>query len=166
MPTVTTVPCVNVAGKCEIWVGTGSAGALEFAGYSMDGVSIIERPFFSNVPGDENGGSEGPPVDKQFMGELHYLRIEMSKYDDAVMAKIRTKLRGLAAQSSLVPGSLVMCGSYYYRVLLQSTNFLRNYLAAVPSEPYEFNVGTRWSRAALEFECHRYNGTLWNTTTS
>lgn len=166
MPTPSSIPCVNVAGKCQIWLDTGTAGALEFLGYSIDGVQIVERPFFVNVPGDENGGSEGPPVDKQLMGDLHYIRLEMSKYDDTIMEKIRKRLKGLAAQSSLVPGTLVFCGSYYYRLLLTAPNFTRNYLAAIPSEPYEMNVGSRWSRAAIEFECHRLSGTLWNTTTT
>lgn len=167
MPTPSSIPCVNVAGKVQIWVGTGASAALELLGYSVNGVNIVERPFFTNVPGDENGGDEGPPVDKQFMGELHYVRLEMGKFDDTIFAKIRAKLRGNTEASSFVPGTLVSCGGYTYRLLLQGVNFTRNYLVAVPSEPYEINVGTRWSRAVIEFECHRNSaGVMWNGVTT
>lgn len=168
MPTPSAIPCVNVAGKTQIWVGTGAAGVLEFLGYSINGVQIVERPFFTNVPGDENGGDEGPPVEKQHMGDLHYLRLELSKWDDLIMAKIRARLRGNTEAQSITPGTLVVCGSLYYRLLLSGPNFTRNYLVAIPSEPYEMNVGTRWSRASIEFECHRnaLTGVMWNTTTT
>lgn len=161
------VPCVNVAGKVRIFVNSGNAGAMESLGYSINGVQIVERPFYTNIPGDENGGDEGPPVDKQYLGELHYLRMELSKWDDTVAGKIRGRLRGVNAEGSgaFTPGSLITCGGYYFRLLLLGANFVRNYLLAVPSEPTEINVGTRWSRPAMEWECQRNSsGVMWNTT--
>ena len=107
------------------------------------------------------------------MGELHYIRCEMSKWDDAILAKVRAKLNGNTEASSFTPGALVIAGSYYFRLLLTAANFTRNYLIACPSEPYDMNAGTRWSRSLVEFECHRIPwtagsnpGVLWNTTTS
>jgi hypothetical protein len=104
------------------------------------------------------------------MGELHYIRTEFSKFNDEIMAKVRARLNGnTEASGAFTPGSLVICGGFYYRLLLQAPNFTRNYLIAVPSEPYEMNVGSRWSRAALEWECHRSpaggspSQTIWNT---
>lgn len=166
-----TTPAINVAGKCKVRTDIG-AGLVDL-GFSINGVQIIERPFFANIPGDENGGDEGPPVDKQFMGELHYIRLEMSKWDDTVMAAIRAKLKGNTEASSFTPGSLVIAGSFFFRLLLIANNFTRNYLVAVPSEPFEMNAGTRWSRAVIEFECHRVPwtagsnaGVMWNAVTS
>jgi hypothetical protein len=45
---------VVVEGPCLVQVNTGSAGALEDLGYSIDGVQVTEETFMSDVPGDQN----------------------------------------------------------------------------------------------------------------
>lgn len=169
MPTVSSVPCVNVAGAVAVWVGTGSSAALEFLGYTVNGVEIEEMPFQSNVPSDLAGGTEGPPVDVQHMGDLHYIRLELGQFNDTILAKIRSRLNGVTEASSITPGTLIACSGYYYRVLLQGPNFTRNYLAGIPRGAIRMNAGTQFSRAMVEFECHRLrsaNYVLWNTTTT
>ena len=34
--------CAVVAGPCEVWVDTGTARALEFLGWSLNGITIEE----------------------------------------------------------------------------------------------------------------------------
>lgn len=161
------VPCNNVAGPVQVWVGTGAASALEFLGYTINGVEIEELTFMSNVPSDRDGGTEGPPADVQHMGDLHYLRLEMGQFYEAILAKIRARLNGSTEASSIVPGTLLKCGNYGFRVLLWGPNYTRNYVFGIPRGAIRMNAGTQFSRAMVEFECHRNAlGVLWNTTTS
>lgn len=163
----TSIPCNNVAGKLEVWLNTGGGGALEFLGYTINGAEIEEVTFMSNVPGDANGGTEGPPVDVQHMGDLHYVRLEMGQFFDSVLSKIRSRLRGVTEGSSITPGTLIACSGLYYRLLLYGPNFVRNYPAAIPRGAIRMNAGTQFSRAMVEFECHRLSGAaIWNGTTS
>lgn len=131
----------------------------------------------SDVPGDQNGGSEGPPIDIQYYGQIHRVRLEMSKYDKAVAEKLGARLLGGAAGviGANTPGSLLAGGSLYHRLLLKSTTTAggtsaRNYVAAICRGAIEVNRGTRWSRLVMEFECHSRDVsgtiTLWNTTTA
>lgn len=157
---------VITTGPAYVSVGTGVAGALEALGYSINGVEIFENVFMGDVPGDQNGGDEGPPIDIQYFGQVDRVRMELSKYDQAIADKIRPRLLGGSAGTVGTPGTLVAGGAVYYRLLINPTTLPRNYLAAVPREPIEVNRGTKFSRLVLEFECHNFTGTLWNTTTT
>lgn len=157
---------VVVDGPVQVRCGTGSAGALENLGYSIDGVMVAENGFFDDVPGDQNGGTAGPPIDVQYFGEIHRVRMELSKWDILIAAKIWPKLRGGTAGTPGTPGTLVAGSSSYYRLLLHGTSNPRNYLAAIPRGAIEINKGTRFSRLVLDFECHAFTGTLYNTTTT
>lgn len=157
---------VNVAGACLIRSGTGSASALEDVGYSINGVEIQEDVFTGDVPGDQNGGDQGPPIDIQYFGEVHRLSIDLSKYDPAVVAKIQAKYKGGTAGAIGTPGSLIIGATTYYRILLTATNFTRNYLGAIPRQPMSVNAGTKFSVQRLLFDCYAISGTIWNSTTS
>ncbi len=155
-----------VGGPVLIKVGTGSASALETLGYTANGVEITEEPFFDNIPTDLNGGDMGPPGDVQYFGQIDRIRLELTKYDVAIWAKIAPKLKGGTAGTIGTAGSLVFQQSLYFRVLLTGSNFTRNYLACIPRNAFGFNSGTRYTRATMEWECHGLNGTMWNSTTS
>lgn len=158
---------VNVAGAVLIKTGTGSADALESLGYTINGARITENAFMSDVPGDEKGGNEGPPIDIQYFGQTDIIRLEMSKYDAAVYAKLVPILKGGTAGSAGTAGTLLFSGTTYFRLLLTGANFTRNYLRAVLRNPKDINCGTKFSTLMLEFECHADgSGVLWNTTTT
>lgn len=157
---------VQVAGACLVKTGTGSASALETVGYSVNGVDIQEDVFSGDVPGDQNGGDQGPPIEIQIFGEVHRISIDLSKYDSAVVAKIEAKINGGTTGQTTTAGTLYFAGAYYYRLLLTATNFTRNYLAAIPRQPQGLNVGSKFSVKRLVFDCHAVNGVMWNTTTS
>ena len=157
---------VVVDGPALIKTGTGSADALESLGYSIDGIQIAENGYFDDVPGDQNGGTAGPPIDVQYMGEIHRIRMELSKWDIAVAAKLFPKLKGGTAGVIGTPGTLIAGSSSYYRLLIVPTSNPRNYLAAIPRGAIEINKGTRFSRLVLDFECHAFSGTLYNETTT
>lgn len=160
---------IQVAGACLLKVDTGTTHALESLGYSENGVRVEEEAFHSNVPGDQNGGDEGPPIDVQYFGEIHRVRLELSSWDSAVVDKILSKLYGGTAGVLGAAGSLMGAGGFYYRLLLLSTNLPRNYLRAFPrGQPVEINKGTKYSRLVLNFECHANTvaGTVYNATTA
>ncbi len=162
---------IQVPGACQILVDTGSSHALEELGYSENGVFISEEMFMSDVPGDQNGGEEGPPIDVQYFGEIHRVRMELSKWDSAVAAKVLPVLYGGTEGVAGTPGTLIAAGTLYYRLLLKTTNLPRNYLRAfLRGQPKEINTGTKYSRLVLNWECHANGigggGTIYNTTTS
>ncbi len=157
---------VNQFGPALVRTGTGVANALEDLGFSINGVEIIETVFESDVPGDQNGGDDGPPIDIQYFGQVDRVRMELSKYDKLVADKIRARLLGGTAGVIGTPGTLIAGTSVFYRLLIEPTTGPRNYLAAIPREPIEVNRGTKFSRLIMEFECHSFSGVLWNTSTT
>jgi hypothetical protein len=152
---------VHVAGKALIQIDAGAG--LESLGYTINGVEISDDPFFSDVPSDENGGDEGPPIDVQFFGFVATIRIELSRWDSAVAAKIHPFLAGGTAGVQGTSGTL-MSGNAY-RLLILPTNLPRNYPVAFPSEPQEINKGTKYSRLAITWKAYGFtSATVWNTT--
>jgi hypothetical protein len=61
-------------GKATIRVNTGSAGVLETVGYTRNGADLTTEGFWIDVPGDENGGDSGPPIEIQYVGEMARVR--------------------------------------------------------------------------------------------
>lgn len=156
---------VQVAGLTTISVGTGTAGALETLGFSRNGVTVSKNAFWLNVPGDANGGDDGPPIEVQLLGEIAMVRLELTKFDSAIITKLAARLRTFTEGTVPTPGNLVFANSYYYRLLLNNANDVINFPVAIPRGSYEKNRGTKWMTAVLEFECHKNDsGVLHNTT--
>lgn len=157
---------IIVPGTATIKVNTGSAGALETLGVTINGARIEEEVLTVPVPSDENGGDEGPPLDFQYLGEIHRVSLELVSYDMAVLAKVLAQKGGTEGQQ-LTAGTLLSSGGYTFRLLIHTTNNPRNYLAAVLRGPAKgCNRGTRFAVQTLNFECYASAGVLYNTTTS
>lgn len=157
---------VVVDGPAVIKVGTGTASALETLGYTEDGAQIQENIFSIDVPGDQNGGPEGPPIDIQYLGEFHIVRLNLTKWDVAIEAKCSPRLLGGTAGAVGTPGTLWHAESKFYRLLIHTTSRPRNYLAAIPRGVFELNKGTKFSRRIMEWWCYASAGTIYNSTTS
>lgn len=156
---------VQVAGACLIQVNAGAG--IESLGYSVNGVDATAEAFWIDVPGDENGGEQGPPIEIQFLGEIARIRMELSKWDSSVFAKVEARLKSATAGTPSTPGTLVFANSLDMRLLLNATNFDRNFPRAIPRGAIEMNRGTRWARAVIEWECHKdATGVLYNSTMS
>ncbi len=161
---------VNVAGVALIQLGPegGDGDTLVDLGYTRNGAEMSFTGFFLDVPGDENGGDDGPPVDVQFMGETATIRLELTKYYGTLANELAARLKGGTGGEIGTPGTLMFGDSKSWRLLINtgvadSFNFLR----AFPRNVIELNKGTRFSTLVAEFEAHKNAvGVLWNTSTA
>ena len=160
---------ISVDGPCNVKVDTGSSNALEQLGYTADGVDVSAEPFNLDVPGDENGGSDGIPIDIQHFGQVHRIRMELTKFDEAVAAKVHnlwnTLGGGTAGTAEHTAGALYSGSSKGYRVLLEPTNRPRNYLFCVP-QSFDRVKGSKYTRLIIEWIAYPVSGVLHNTTTA
>ena len=160
---------IQVDGLATIKIASPFGGTLETLGYSENGVEITERQFTGDVHGDENGGDQGPPIDIQNFGEEHIIRMTLTKYDEAVIDKIRAGLAGGTAGTPGTSGSLYIQGGLAFRLLIHTVNRPRNYVQVVFTEPKEINKGTKHSKAMLVGRAVRLTGTtgaIYNSTTT
>jgi len=139
-------------------------------GWTRNGVNTTDESFFVNVPGDQYGGDEGPPIDVQYMGSLVRLRLELTKWDDIVANLIRQRTadnmtdaipRVSMAGYAAIPGTLMIGGSQCMIVQLQGIHPVSGvtttalFPLAIPREAIEINHGTKYSTFVCGFECHR-----------
>lgn len=172
-PTANTPPVVpaNVAGTLQVWIGpspgSSSTATIQFLGYTVNGVQIMERPFVADVKSDEAGGDHGPPVDIQLFGAEHHISIEIERYNDTVLAELERFYNNTTAVA--VGGLLNQSGSTV-RVLICSadlTTFVRNYPICYLRDDIRKPVGSKVTRATLSFRAYQYGSTApWNLTTT
>jgi len=167
---------IVVHGACQIQVGTGSAGALESLGWTIDGPDEEYEPFYGEVKGDQNGGQEGPPIDWQYFGELVHLRLEFSRFDGAVFQKLQAIERGGTAGTIGTPGDLMFSGGKYTRVLLNSGVSPINFPSCIINRA-QYSRRTKYTQPVLEFTAagltdgagslvYGAGGILYNSSTS
>lgn len=158
---------VQVTGPALVRVGTGTDNALESLGHTGQGADVQSQGFFLDVPGDENGGDAGPPIEVQYMGEIARVRLEMTKWDSAVAAKVQSRLADGTAGTPGTAGTLMFGDGKTIRVLLSTTNGPMNFPRCFLRNPWEINRGTKYSRLVLEFEAHKDgSGVLFNAVTT
>jgi len=156
----------HIAGAAHIKVGTGAGAALESLGYTDNGAQVTAQAYIEPIPGDENGGDAGPPIELNYLGETYRVRLELTKWDAAVADKIACRTRGGTAGTPTAAGTLIFANSYDFRVLIHTTTTPFNFLRTVPSEPITINKGTRYSRLVLEFIAYKNaSGVMYNAVT-
>lgn len=156
---------VWVGGATLIQVGTGGAGALEDLGYNRNNVDTIKEGFFLDVPGDQNGGDDGPPIEIQYLGEIARVRVEMTKFDNTIADKVRARVQSGTAGTISSVGALMFAGTLFMRLRLTNANLIRNFPRAIPRGAIEIGRGSKFSTFVCEFECHKDNsGILYNGT--
>lgn len=157
---------IEVKGPALIKIASPAGGSLEILGYTNNGVEITEEIYTGRVDGDQNGGEEGPPLDLQYFGEVHIVQMTLTKFDKAVLNKIRASYAGATAGTPGTPGTLMFQDEKAFRLLIASTNDPRNYTNVVFHRPKTLNVGTKHQRAIVVAECHKHptTGVLYNAT--
>lgn len=158
---------INVAGLAAIKVDTGSVNALELLGYTRNGAEASFQAFMHDVHTDLDGGDDGPPSDMQELGQIATIRLELTKYDAAVLAKVECRQYGGTAGTVATPGALMFGGSKSYRLLIHSPTAPLNFPRVVFREPIEINKGTKFSTLILIGTAYKNaSAVLYNTTTS
>ena len=172
---------IQVPGPCLVKVSTGgsvSVPTLETLGYTVNGADITHEVMMDDILGDQNGGDSGPPIDIQYYGQIARVRLEMSKWDSAVLHKLLPRVHpdggagGLVTVNTATVGTLIAGSSSGFRLLLLPTAVAvngpmvgpMNFLIAIPRGPMEVNKGSKWARLVLDFECHAASGVLANVT--
>ena len=157
----------QVSGVVTIAVGTGSEGALETLGYSEESTEPEFQPYYQNVPGDQNGGSEGPPIDIVWMGATARIRVTLSSWDEAISDKVEAfTLGGTRGQpvTTDATGTLMFGGSKTVRVCLNSPANPLNFPRCV-LRGFNRTKGTKYNRLIVDWEAHKdASGVLFNET--
>lgn len=157
-------PSVHVAGAAPIYVDYGIG--LRLFGYTANGAEASFNGFWANVPGDQNGGDQGPPIDIQYFGETADIRLLMTKWDADIADMIAARVAGGTAGTPATAGSLVFGSGGSFRVVIASPNDPLNFPRCIPRGAITINKGSQHSRLALEFEAHKNDsGVLYNSTT-
>lgn len=155
----------HVTGPALVKIDYG--GGLANFGYTADGVFITGQPFTLDVPGDQNGGESGPPIDVQHFGSIMRVRVEMTSWEGAVASALSALTAGGTAGVQPTMGTLLGLNSLTYRVLILPTTDPINFPKCIIKAPWEINKGSKYGRLIFEFEAHSFTGTtVFNSTTS
>lgn len=156
---------VQNAGLTLVKIATTAAQTLVDLGYTRNGVDVTTQPYFIDVPGDANGGDQGPPIDIQYLGEIAHIRLELTSWDSAVLDTIKARIPGGTAGTPGTVGTFAFQGNVHYRVVLSNPNLPRNFPRVMFREPIQKNFGTRFAMVVLEGIAYKNgSGVLYNTT--
>ena len=153
-------PIVQVAGLATIKVAEGTSLAFEVAGYTDNGATIRFEAFHGDVPGDENGGDQGPPVEVQYFGEIAHIRLALTKQVKAVIDKIAARVAGAAAGVVADAGTLMFKDENAYGLLIDTPTDPYYFPVAIPRGAREVNRGTVFERHILELTAYKNSAGL------
>lgn len=156
-------------GPARIAVGTGNAGALEYLGFSLDGVMIAVQPRYDDVFSDLGGPAI--PEDVQFLGHDARITFTLSRFNAGVFHKLRALLPlasgasdGSAPNYSI--GSLLKSEGLATRLFIRATygptsagakaaystaRAVYNFPLAYPAEVIETPISVRVQQPRLAF---------------
>jgi hypothetical protein len=192
---------VNVAGASPVWLGylsSASAGVPTYfttspLGYTRNGSQISFQQFYEDIPGDQNGGDAGPPVEVQLLGQIANVRLMLTKYNPTIFQAAQEIMynanfvpgtvnpgligsaNGQQAGSLMFtggPAGVSQCWAIYIGVPSTTPSgsstvglfpwFFPNCLIR---EPYELNVGTKYSELALSFTAYNLTAAFGSAAT-
>lgn len=134
-----------VAGPCQVHVGTGSAGALEFLGWSVDGVAPRIQAMHEDIYSDFSGPSA--PDDISYFPGVGITSIQLVRYNESIAQKLLGWLPSNAAGSvaQYDVGSLMIAEGKAIRVLFYSpyasSKAAMNGMLGVMNFPTSYPVG-------------------------
>lgn len=189
---------IQVAGKSDLYLavmGSGSAGTNiqqnpanftpgEFGdlikiGEQMDDTKIQVQGYFHDVFGDRHGGPQGPPIERQMLGQIARVQFSLSRWSHEVRAMIQQ--HNVFATDGAVQDSEVgalMFRDRCFRLLIKNSRenysqsgddpFTYNFVCATLSTPVDCGQGSKHSILQFSMEAHRAPeghpnaGVLWN----
>jgi hypothetical protein len=122
-----------VPGPCQIFVGTGGAGAYQFLGWSERGVRVTLSAAYEDIVSDFGGPRV--PVDSQFMGEQATSNFVLNRYDETVLQTILKRRVGSGVTAGAIEanglGSLMVAQGYAYKVFLYSPYYVESFYSTM-----------------------------------
>ena len=158
---------IHVAGLATIKVASGREtpeNNLDILGYTQDGAYLSFQPFLQDVPGDENGGDAGPPIDQVWMGEVAQVQLDFTKWDAVIAAAIVKRMREFTNRSGTLTdptkyGARAAAGTLTFDnafcLLIDAPYQKLCFPCALPNQAQQLNLGTKFSRWSVVFSCYR-----------
>ena len=145
-----------VTGPGLVKVGTGTAAALELLGYTEDGARIEITSFKGELKTDVGGRMA--PAELYEMGEIAWVRIKLTAYDSAILAKVRRGGRsaeGDAGSIGRLAGTNAAAGTAFdaFRLLIDCSSEPWNFPTACLRDRHNYRVSTEPYQPELSFYC-------------
>jgi len=158
-----------VTGPAIIKVNLRDGNGLVTLGYSADGVQISERILYNDIHSDRYGGQAGPPIDRQFMGRMARIPVQLVEFNSDIFNLIRNFQFGTPAGISDVGTPLTADGKSIQVVIsgqkdlatlsaAPATKTLSplNYPNCFIDDPLDIPIGAKNSIIGLEFTATQF----------
>ena len=162
---------INVTGLVTVQCEWAANQGIQTLGESMDMVQIDHQAFSHNVPGDRHGGPQGPPIEKQYLGEIVRIQLELSRWDPAVWDILRKRqANATLGKVALTEVGKLMLESNRFRLILNSTTRPLNFPCCVVLDTFQYAMGSKFTAVSALIEAHRVPsggmaGVLYNSDT-
>lgn len=145
----------HIAGRALIKYDLGQ-GLVEL-GYSLDGVNLSFQRFLKPIPGDQNGGPDGPPVDYIMHGEIcdiSFILIDfnMTNYE-SLIGHLDTFGRQPDAGELMYGGTNSTDNSFRFLVLAAADPY--NFPVTILTNPHSLNLSTNEEQVPMTLRAQR-----------
>ncbi len=155
-------------GAAQVFLAGGATNLSEI-GYTKNGVTISQDNYYNPVPCDLFGGQPGPEIDNQALGITANIRLDLTKFDWAVVELIQKLTNDGTLGSFLLAseGQLMVQEGKAWRVLIKTPVRPYNFPICIVTA-FEQNKAVLYKNPFITFKAMRdpSTGLLWNTTTT
>lgn len=179
---------VKVAGATNLYIAQGNAvdDPLYWFGEQIDDTPIVIREFFNDIPGDSQGGPQGPPIERQSLGRIIQLSFNLSTWSQRVRYLLENQNNVYS-----VPGAVKdyevgapLLQYHSFRLLIVGTRdnrmtagvpadksddyFTFNFPTVLMSSPIECGQSSKFSTLSFTLEAHKTStmhakrGVIWD----
>lgn len=140
----------------QVAIAGFSGGLLTSLGHSDDMGDVSERAYFHNVPGDKNGGPQGPPIEIQYLGSIALINFTLSEFDTAVVDELRKRsVNATVGKTVQTEVGAFMLATRGIRLCMKSPTRPINFPTCIVREPIGAGMGTKYQGYTFSFEAHR-----------
>lgn len=139
----------------------------------MDDTAIVTREFFNDVPGDSQGGPQGPPIERQVLGRIVQISINLSTWSQRVRYWVERQNSAYSVNGAVYDYEVGTPVLQYHRFRLLIVPARDNQMTAAPpadksedwftfnfptvlmSSPIECGQSSKFSSLSFTLEAHR-----------
>lgn len=182
---------VQVAGGSNLYIADGATISpvppLYWFGEQMDDTALVTREFFNDVPGDSHGGPQGPPIERQVLGRIVQVSINLSTWSQRVRYWVERQNSAYSVNGAIQDWEVGTPILQYHRfrlLIVPARNnkltaaapadksedwFTFNFPTVLMSSPIECGQSSKFSALSFTLEAHRTpavdvtnRGVIWN----